>query len=393
MSRPTPLFVDDPPPAGGDVALLVPGAWCLAATVSTAGLPRRGRAAALLYRLEVLLPVAAEDVAADFVDQPGTGTALGVALPAETVRDKVAALEAAGVVVQRVVPASLLAVAGWLAGKDRPAVDAVCWGDGAGHVEVFRLRNRRVAEWYVVPADPTDVGLVLAQIGPAKVAAIDVPFAVSGEMVDVVHTEATPMRTAAAATGVPFPVDLRNGGLAAADTLRTVRRPLIHLGVAAAAALIAFGGVALWRADRLRAAADAAGRRQAAVYQHLFPGRPAPSGDVVARMQSEERRLKKAAAAADAGPNPAAVLANARDALAAVSEAGLDEAAVQVRDVQVAGDRLSISGRAAKRADADAVADALRKRPGLTVEPPQVEPGGERGAVPFTVTATAGGVP
>src|SRR5438046_5218327 len=52
--------------AGTPVVLAVPANRCLVASIQTIGLPPRDRKA-LLYRFEEKLPVAAEEIAADFV--------------------------------------------------------------------------------------------------------------------------------------------------------------------------------------------------------------------------------------------------------------------------------------------------------------------------------------
>src|SRR4051812_7997769 len=59
--------------------LAVPSAWCLAARISLDGLPRGDRRA-MTFRLEEKLPVAAEDVVADFIIDRDGRRALGVAV-------------------------------------------------------------------------------------------------------------------------------------------------------------------------------------------------------------------------------------------------------------------------------------------------------------------------
>ena len=52
---------------GESVLLAIPSAWCLCDPVATTGLPARNRRQAMAYRLEEKLPVAAEEVVADFI--------------------------------------------------------------------------------------------------------------------------------------------------------------------------------------------------------------------------------------------------------------------------------------------------------------------------------------
>src|SRR5687768_8458701 len=53
---------------GAPVLLAIPSAWCFAASISNADLPRRRDRGARLFRLEEKLPLAAEEVVADFID-------------------------------------------------------------------------------------------------------------------------------------------------------------------------------------------------------------------------------------------------------------------------------------------------------------------------------------
>jgi hypothetical protein len=79
---------------GQGVLLALPAAWCLSAVISTADLPRQDRAA-MAFRLEEKLPLAAENFTADFVPL-ADGRALGVCVANERVVSLVEALEGAG---------------------------------------------------------------------------------------------------------------------------------------------------------------------------------------------------------------------------------------------------------------------------------------------------------
>jgi len=93
------------------VILALPSAWCLAASVSTAGVSAEDRAA-LAFRLEEQLPVPAESFTADFIRpvSPDEATALGIAVLNDRVAPLVAALESAGIPVQSITPAATLAL-------------------------------------------------------------------------------------------------------------------------------------------------------------------------------------------------------------------------------------------------------------------------------------------
>ena len=92
------------------VLLAIPSHWCLCASVTTAGLPRKERRRAMIYRLEEKLPLAAEDVVADFLPAaPACDQNLGVCVQKQTVATLVDALEAKGVAIASICPAALLA--------------------------------------------------------------------------------------------------------------------------------------------------------------------------------------------------------------------------------------------------------------------------------------------
>src|SRR4051812_19728408 len=105
---------------GEGVLLALPSAWCLAAQVSLADLPRHDRSA-MAFRLEEKLPLAAENFTADFVT--AGDRALGVCVANDKVKPLVEALENAGVVVQSVAPAAMLALQ-----SRAPADSVVLWG-------------------------------------------------------------------------------------------------------------------------------------------------------------------------------------------------------------------------------------------------------------------------
>jgi len=110
---------------GEDVLLALPSSWCLAASIDTQGLPRHDRAA-MRFRLEEKLPLAAEAFTADFVEHDET--ALGVCVQNDRIVPIVNALEAAGVAVQSVSPAALLASQHY--GWGEAATTVLLWREG-----------------------------------------------------------------------------------------------------------------------------------------------------------------------------------------------------------------------------------------------------------------------
>src|SRR5271167_1962222 len=68
---------------GGPIVFALASADCLAATIPTNALPRRDRRRAMEYRLEGKIPLAIEDVRADFVTH--NGRSLGVCVQTEKI--------------------------------------------------------------------------------------------------------------------------------------------------------------------------------------------------------------------------------------------------------------------------------------------------------------------
>src|SRR4051812_46687104 len=97
---------------GEGVLLAIESSMCLCAPVRTEGLPTKHRRRAMTYRLEEKLPIAAEDVVADFIEggPAADAEALGTCVRRTALAPMVEALEESGVAVAAICPASLLAL-------------------------------------------------------------------------------------------------------------------------------------------------------------------------------------------------------------------------------------------------------------------------------------------
>lgn len=393
---------------GRGVGLALPSSWCLSARVSTDGLPPKNRRQALTFRLEEKLPVSAEEVAADFVEPEGEGgDALGVCAQTQTVAPYVEALEAAGVPVDSISPAALLA-----AQNQSPTdCDVLLWG-AANEVELFAFRDARPVAWHVLPAEERDLAMHvgietrgrpqpvrLRAIGLAPdalrpVSALPGVQPVGADESRSLH-EAAARAAASVLAGQSAPwVELRRGALSAGDGSRHLHRPLVALVASAALLLAAMSAAMLVRAARYEAAAREREELQRQVFQRAFPGRPVPV-DVRSRMLSERQALRAQngemgddGIGTTAGLPPAqasAGLASLRDLLAAFPR-GLRFRVVELR---LDEGKLLIEGQARSHGDADAIATALRKGGEFAVEPPRTEQlTGISKGVAFTITGT-----
>jgi type II secretory pathway component PulL len=339
----------------GGVVLAVPSEWCVSATVSTENLPRRDRKA-LLYRLEEKLPLAAEEVVADFVD--GGPAMLGVCARVELLRPVVDALEANGIAVQSIAPAAMLAAQSLPA---RPSPHVLVLGGR----DVIAMSRGAPAAWSLAGDDAADLKLH-AELARAALGA-EAPV----ESVELNADEAAAKfaRLVLQGRGRAW-VELRRDALAPRDRLRAVRPALNAALASAAMLLVVLAGAALLRAQRYESSARADDRATVDLFRAEFPGWAVPV-NVGAVVESEHRRL----AAQQRG---AARQASAESALGTLTKV-LGSVAASAAEARLAVERMSfddrgfaLEGRVAAPADLDAVSEAIRAS-GLRVAPAQAQ--------------------
>jgi hypothetical protein len=392
---------------GEGVLLAIPSAWCLCAEVTTSGLPARNRHQALTYRFEDKLPVAAEEVIADFLPfGPSDDETLGVCALKTTIAPIVDALESNGVAVAAICPAALLALQSLRNGElpEIAAADAVAWpGEQeerrADTLELFTLRAGRVRCWSVLPDEPKDLLLHLSLEFPQAASAAGNASSIAAiGLRQEIHSTLSPhpglrlidlqmpaplaaaMSLAGAIlAGKVLPwIDLRRDELAVRDPFRQVRTPLTFAAVAVAVCLLCLCGGMLWRANRYdRMAAQYAGEQQA-VFHQAFPNVAVP-GDVRSRLAAEERSLHGMSGDASAPVPQESGLVALRDLLAHLP-AG-NELRYRVLEIRLDPGRFTLEGQAAAHGDADLIVAALRRGKAFVVEPPLTEQlGGSAGA-------------
>ncbi len=348
---------------------------CLAADVSVESLPRRDRQDAMLYRLEEQLPVAAEDVVADFIRRPDG--ALGVCCERAPLVEVVRAFEQAGVAIVAVVPAALLALETC---QNTTICDTFVWQSN-GSVDVFLLEGGRPRQWYSVPADPQDIQLVLrsregaeggrlATVFDAGLGASlerSLGFQVRHDNPDAWYAAATRAGDAVARGKLDPPVDLVPRSGSAGTSL--LRPALALLAASVVVAALVLTAAFLWRARGYEQLADKADAQRRALFQRLFPGEPVPAG-IRSRM----------AAMADATAGDGGARAPGRGAAATLLAASLAQLPRDLRfrvsEIDVTPQRISIQGEAPSHQSATAIAVALRRQGALEVEEPQTRQSG-----------------
>jgi hypothetical protein len=377
---------------GEGVLLALPSAWCLSAAVPLDGVDRHDRAA-LSFRLEEKLPLAAESFTADFV-LPATAAsddpALGVCVANDRVRPIVDALEAAGVVVRSASPAAMLAVQAL--GPARSGVRLVLWGEGGGRTNVVSLRAGTPSAWSFSAdgglAMELDVALVELAGDVAQAVACDLPPGLVALAHDrgVADVRADPTTLEQAVTraaphvlsGSVTPwVELRRGQLGFDDRLRVVRRSINAALLAAAALLLVAAGVFAWRAAAYDALAQAAEREAADAFRAEFPNWSVPA-NVAATVESERTKLARAGTSA----LPPEAQESALRVLHGVLSRVPADAKIALAAMNFYDRTLELSGRARGHQDVDVLVAAARAA-GLEVPPPEMrkEPDGLWGFV------------
>ncbi|HSI33021.1 MAG: hypothetical protein ACAI43_00405 [Phycisphaerae bacterium] len=387
---------------GQPVMVALPSGWCMAAAVSTDGVPADDRAA-LAFRLEEQLPVAAEAFTADFVLPTGTNSfsALGVAVPNDRVTPVVAALESVGITVQSVTPAAVLAleaclarVRGLMALRETraPVVGAdvgvaetpaaiVALPDEGGRVSLFSLADDCPTAWVTSEATPDQLELHLTLLrlelpddapvltcglpagGGAWPAGIELHPAVSPtELAGLVGALAHDVLSGRRVPRVEF----RRGALATGDPLRLHRRAINLALISAAGFFLVVAGFLFYRGtlyDRLATSHEA---QLANEYRQAFGGQSVPPG-VRRVVESELRKLTTAGATALPAEARQSALKLMRDVLSGVDAA----APVSFERLSFSDTGFEAEGRCKSPEDLTGLITAS-KAAGLEVPPPQM---------------------
>jgi hypothetical protein len=341
---------------GEGVMLALPSAWCLSAGISLEGLSASDQAA-MAFRLEEKLPLAAENFTADFIEQGDR--ALGVCAPNDRVSPLVEVLEQSGVVVQSVSPAAVLA----LQHLGNAAAGLLVWTEG-DRTNVFATDGGLGLAWALASND--------AELKVA-VNLLALEMEGGGSVLDVarernldLHTAATRTAGAVLAGGVRPWVELRRGAMAVEDPLRVVRRPINAALAAAVALCLVLTGVFFYRAHRYDRLAQDYETTLARRFGQEFPGWAAPV-NVRATVEAELRKLNLAGPSAlppEAQESALRVLHDVLAKIPADSKISFDRLAFNDTSVE-------LEGRSLKYEDVDGVI-AAAKAAGMEVPPPQM---------------------
>ena len=371
----------------GEDVLAIPSAWCLAAQVElSAGAQDDHKS--LLFRLEEKLPLAAEDIVADFIPRaphPERPRTLGVAAKLDVLRTLLVSTETAGLAVRSVSPLVLLA-AQHVIGSHKGS-DAIHLWPESERINVIGLRGGSVTAWSLVAND--DEHAVQREVDVHALSFDQPPRVEQHEQPE----DAAAKCAADILAGRVRPwVELRCGPLASADPIRSHRRPLNLALAAAAAFLILLAGAMFVRAARYERLTSAYERQLAAEFSRVFPDWPPPA-NVRAVIDSEFRKAQSQRL--DAGSD-----ATARSSALRTLHEVLSRFPTQGRcdvDRLTFGDgSFELQGRVQALEDVEPLASAAREA-GLEVPPPLTRRGEDgawtvtlRGAKPQPGVAMAG---
>jgi hypothetical protein len=335
------------------VVLAIPSSWCFAAATPLAGLARRDRRS-MLFRLEEKLPLAAEEIVADFTDD--SVSPLAVCARLDELRPIVDALENRGVVVESVSPTAMLAAQA-LASADAPQILRLPCGHG---VDVISTLAAKPIAWSVSMPDDSDIALH-----------IEMARRVFGEATVVDPAKTDPFEVAAQTAASALKgrtrlwFDLRRDALAEKDSLRRYRKSLNSALAAASVLLLVIAGTLILRSIRYDRLVRDNERKLTETFTREFPGWSIPAS-IPAVVESEHRKLL----ALQAGATKQASSESALRLLVQVLGALPSDSALDVQRMSFDERGFSLVGRIAAPQELDSIISAIRST-GLRVAPPE----------------------
>lgn len=383
--------------------LAVPSSWCLCAVIGTSGLGRGGRRRAMGFRLEENLPIAAEDVVADYVEVGGD-EALGVCAPVAKLKEVIDALTAAGVRVQHICPTALLAAAEAV-GSDTTIHGVVlrsqqAHGGGAESVDVVEWHAGRPARWWWMADDGRALREQMAAwreehgasphvavIGCDEATCRDLGIRESyakGAIHEVGVEEAAARQAAKVLDGSATAwIDLRRERLAARDGGRAHASSMRWMAGAVMIALVLVSVAAWWRGGQYAELAEQSRDEQVRYFKAVLPGQRVP-GSIRSRMQSERQRLAALGGESEgAGPMAEESALIQLHRILRSLPAGVP---YRVLDMSIEPERVRLDGQSRSHVEAERLASELRQSGAYEVDPPRTQALRE-GGVSFVFTA------
>ncbi len=379
---------------GSPVLLALPSNRVMAAPVTIDDLPKRERRDAVFYRLEESIPLPAEDYAADFVENGRT--ALGVCADVRRLKPLIDALENVGVIVELICPTALVAAQGAASTPDAEKDSLQVWQEPYS-CDLVQIHGGLPVRWYATRAATEPVGDALKSIrlecpedGGIEVyrpqSATPIAQAFEGQAFETVQIESVQAAAARFAPSLlsgaaPPWINLRRDDLAADDPIRHIRPAMRRAMVGACVLLLGLAGAFQWRAHQHRQVSRQQSRVETAAFQDAFANQPVPT-DVISRLSSEHKRLAGLSGESADLPKQASALRNLYEVMRRLPT----DMRYQLEEIRLHGPKLYLVGQVRNYADADRLADSLRKQQGFSVESPRSSRVSEK-SVGFAINA------
>jgi hypothetical protein len=366
--------------SGGSIAIGLPAAWCMAASISVADLPRNDTKA-MLYRLEENLPLAAESVIADFAVGTAGQSALGVCVRIDQIAPLVHALESAGVPVQSIF-ATAIAAAQQISNNILQSPCLMLLAEpGESQVNVIVLRDCQPTHWALVPATVADIKLQLDLLSAEldsipHIEAIDLETQLAESLIETTSQIITVRDRAGTAAVTQFAsrvlaghvkpwLEFRRDALAIADPIRLYRKWVDLSLVAGIALLVALTAVFLFRANRYSHVEQTSTAEMTAAFTEHFPGWDIPV-NVRAVVDAQYRKTTGSLDPSASGLARGSALTTLHDVLIPM----LSQDHFQIERMAFHDHSFEISGRLQSYEQVDALSKVARSA-GMVVTPAQ----------------------
>jgi hypothetical protein len=372
-----------------DLVMAAPTAGCLCATLNDEPHNRHWREA-LIYALEQYLPMAAEDMTADFALTGAPGGAetrvLGVATPWAGLRPWIDALGQRDIHAAHICPFPLLVLDHLRSQGLPPDTAAVVVREPAG-LSLLQLTDGRLTDWHWLPGGPEDVRARLALLPAALGPALAVGCSASDREILATHLNPHPLQHVEDETHPQQDQALRHAARSAQRLLHGRQRPMIDLArgplaprgstsglrraagitAAAAAAFLLCANLGLWwRCQRLNQVIEQERQEQRAAYAHAL-GHEAPTAQIAWRMESEFLALTRQPAPGPTRPQEISALSLAWQILMQAPP----QTPMRWKSIHLERGKATIDGSASSHEAAAAFAAVLRGSTPLIVDPPR----------------------
>jgi hypothetical protein len=367
-----------------EVILAIDDAHALATVMHHQG--RRGRQnTAMIYQLEEMLPLSAEEMVCDFV--MFRRDALAVAADVAYLRPLLDALSRQGIRVRSITPRTLLALQGYDQDAFRRGVPLVIW-KYENHLNCFVFQDGKPKIWRRINADAESATREIAWLRhtlPEITAIIalncDTTLIQSNHStsLQVTSLEFDPLESISRAArriiaGKQTPwIELRRHPLGEFDPLFAARGRLRMLAACIAFLVLCTLGALTVRTYQNEQIAESYYQKQVELFKKLFPGQSVPTG-MRSRLESEHRKLTALTGKTQGMPQMESAIHTLFRATSPLPK----DLRFRILEMRIDNSGLYIDGEVREHGDADLIASRLRDA-GFEIEPPRTERLSERG--------------